>query len=46
MVSTEVKKERINKVEDHLNIGDMVDVKIIKVDDSSGKISLSIKALL
>ena len=43
---SEVKKERINKVEDHLNIGDMVDVKVIKVDDSSGKISLSIKALL
>ena len=43
---SEVKKERVNKVEDHLNIGDMVDVKVIKVDDSSGKISLSIKALL
>jgi polyribonucleotide nucleotidyltransferase len=43
---SEVKKERINKVDDHLNIGDMVDVKVIKVDDSSGKISLSIKALL
>ena len=43
---SEVKKERINKVEDHLNIGDVVDVKVIKVDNSSGKISLSIKALL
>jgi len=43
---SEVKKERINKVDDHLNIGDVVDVKVIKVDNVSGKISLSIKALL
>ena len=43
---SEIKKERVNKVEDHLNIGDNVDVKIIKVDKDNGKISLSIKALL
>ena len=42
---SEIKKERVNKVTDCLNIGDKVDVKIIKVDDS-GKISLSMKALL
>ena len=43
---SEIKKERVNKVEDHLSIGDNVDVKIIKVDRDNGKISLSIKALL
>jgi len=42
---SEIKKERVNKVTDCLNIGDKVDVKIIKVDDS-GKISLSMKALI
>ena len=33
------------KLTDCLNIGDKVDVKVIKVDDN-GRISLSIKALL
>ena len=42
---SEIKKERVEKVTDCLNIGDKVDVKIIKVDDA-GKISLSMKALL
>ena len=42
---SEIKKERVNKVTDCLNIGDKIDVKIIKVDDS-GKVSLSMKALL
>tara|TARA_B100001123_G_C14614017_1_gene750995 strand:- start:104 stop:583 length:480 start_codon:yes stop_codon:yes gene_type:complete len=42
---SEIKKERVEKVTDCLNIGDNVDVKIIKVDNI-GKISLSIKALL
>ena len=37
--------ERVEKVTDCLNIGDKIDVKIIKVDDA-GKISLSMKALL
>ena len=41
---SEIKKERVNKVTDCLNIGDMVDVKVIKCDN--GKISLSMKALL
>ena len=41
---SEIKKERVNKVTDCLNIGDTVDVKVIKVDN--GKISLSMKALL
>ena len=42
---SEIKKERVEKVTDCLNIGDNVDVKIIKVDNI-GKISLSMKALL
>ena len=42
---SEIKKERVEKVTDCLNIGDNVDVKIIKVDDT-GRISLSMKALL
>ncbi len=41
---SEIKKERVEKVTDCLNIGDKVDVKIIKFDN--GKISLSMKALL
>ncbi len=41
---SEIKRERVDKVTDCLNIGDKVDVKIIKYD--SGKISLSMKALL
>ena len=42
---SEIKNERVEKVTDCLNIGDKVNVKIIKVDDA-GKISLSMKALL
>ena len=41
---SEVKKERIEKVEDHLSVGDIVKVKLLKIDN--GKLSLSIKALL
>ena len=41
---SEIKKERVNKVTDCLQIGDKVDVKVLKVDN--GKISLSMKALL
>ena len=41
---SEVKKERIQKVEDHLSVGDIVKVKLLKIDN--GKLSLSIKALL
>ena len=42
---SEISKERVNKVEDHLKIGDMVKVKLLKIDNM-GKISLSMKALL
>jgi len=41
---SEVKKERIDKVSDHLSVGDTVKVKLLKIEN--GKISLSIKALL
>ncbi|HMA77367.1 MAG TPA: S1 RNA-binding domain-containing protein, partial [Candidatus Krumholzibacteriaceae bacterium] len=42
---SEIANERIGKVEDVLNVGDEVEVKIIGIDDQ-GKIRLSRKALL
>ena len=42
---SELKHERVNKVTDCVKIGDTVDVKVIKVDDT-GRISLSMKALI
>jgi len=42
---SEMKNERVNKVEDVVKIGDKVKVKIIKIDDQ-GRINLSMKALL
>ncbi len=42
---SEIAKERINKVEDVLKVGDTVTVKVIGIDDR-GKVRLSIKALL
>jgi polyribonucleotide nucleotidyltransferase len=41
---SEIKKERVEKVSDHLKEGDEVKVKILKMEN--GKISLSMKALL
>ena len=41
---SEIKKERVNKVSDHLIVSDEVKVKLLKIDN--GKLSLSIKALL
>ena len=41
---SEIKKERINNVSDHLSVGDKVKVKLLKIDN--GKLSLSMKALL
>lgn len=37
--------ERLNKVEDLFKVGDMVEVKVIEIDNQ-GKIKLSRKALL
>ena len=36
-------KERVGKVEDVVNIGDEVKVKVLDIDDRTGKISLSLK---
>ena len=41
---SEIKKEIINNVEDHLKVGHTVKVKLLKIDN--GKLSLSMKALL
>lgn len=42
---SELKNGYVKQVEDVVKVGDHVKAKIIKVDESSGKISLSIKAL-
>ena len=41
---SEIKKERIDKVSDHLEVGQTVKVKLIKIDNKTGKLSLSIKS--
>ncbi len=40
---SEIKNERIEKVSDHLKVGQMVDVVVTDVDAERGRISLSIK---
>jgi polyribonucleotide nucleotidyltransferase len=42
---SEIEKHRINKVEDVLKLGDIVEVKCVEIDNS-GKVRLSRKALL
>ncbi|MFW5781922.1 MAG: polyribonucleotide nucleotidyltransferase [Candidatus Muiribacteriaceae bacterium] len=42
---SQIEHRRINKVTDVLNVGDKVDVKVMKVDDM-GRVNLSRKALL
>lgn len=42
---SEIEKHRINKVEDVLHLGDIVDVKVVEIDNN-GKVRLSRKALL
>jgi polyribonucleotide nucleotidyltransferase len=42
---SEIDKKRINKVEDVLQLGDIVEVKVVEVDNN-GKVRLSRKALL
>ena len=42
---SKIAKERIDKVEDVLNVGDEVKVKVTEIDDQ-GRINLSRKALL
>jgi polyribonucleotide nucleotidyltransferase len=41
---SEIQKERTNKVEDVLSMGQSIKVKLLKVDDK-GRLSLSIKAV-
>ncbi|MDR1272761.1 MAG: polyribonucleotide nucleotidyltransferase [Clostridiales Family XIII bacterium] len=43
---SEIDKQRVARVEDVLNVGDPVQVKIKGIDDKTGKISLTRKALL
>lgn len=43
---SQVAKERIDKVSDHLKLGDHVKVKVVAIDPEKGRISLSIKDLL
>ena len=43
---SQISNERIAKPHDVLNVGDEVEVKIVDVNDETGKIGLSIKALL
>ena len=42
---SEIALERVNKVEDHLKVGQKVKVKLVKIDDQ-GSAGYSIKALL
>jgi polyribonucleotide nucleotidyltransferase len=41
-----IAKERVNKVEDVLNIGDQVLVRVFEIDPKTGKIGLTRKDLL
>jgi polyribonucleotide nucleotidyltransferase len=40
---SEIKNERIEKVSDHVKVGDKVKVKVLAVDPERGRVSLSIK---
>jgi len=40
---SQIKNERIEKVSDHLKVGDIVTVKVMEIDKEKGRISLSIK---
>jgi small subunit ribosomal protein S1 len=43
---SEISRKRIGKVEDELKVGQVVSAKVLKIDPTTRKISLSIKALL
>ena len=43
---SEIAWKRVEKVEDELNVGDEIEVKLIDIDEKSGKLKLSAKALL
>jgi polyribonucleotide nucleotidyltransferase len=42
---SEVSEDRINAIEDHINIGDTIQVRLIEADARANKFRLSIKAL-
>ena len=41
---SQIAPERVERIEDHLKIGQMVKVKVMEVDKERGRVSLSIKA--
>ena len=43
---SEIDIKRVEKVEDELSVGDMIEVKLIKYDRMSGKMKLSKRALM
>ena len=43
---SQIANQRVNNVSDILSVGDMVDVKIIDIDEDQKRISLSMRALL
>ncbi len=42
---SEISHSRVGRLADRLHVGDAVTVKVLKVDDAKGKVSLSLKAL-
>jgi len=43
--ASEISHSRVGRPSDHLHVGEAVTVKVLKVDEAKGKISLSLKAL-
>jgi polyribonucleotide nucleotidyltransferase len=43
---SELAWERVNKVTDVLQVGDMIDVKLLEIDEKAGKLRLSMRALI
>jgi len=43
-IISKLSDQRVNKVEDVVNIGDEVTVKVVKVDTAKGRIDLSLRA--
>ncbi|MDR0737952.1 MAG: polyribonucleotide nucleotidyltransferase [Prevotellaceae bacterium] len=43
---SELSWSRVNKVTDVLQVGDMIDVKLLEIDEKAGKLRLSLRALL
>ena len=43
---SEIAWNRVEKVEDHLKEGDVLEVKVVDIDPKTGKLKLSRKALL